>query len=504
MKNTFTNPLIFADVPDPAIIRVGDNFYMTSTTMYFTPGCPVMKSKDLVNWEIVNYVYETLSDNDHMTLSNGKHDYGRGSWASSLRYHNNLFYVSFVAYNTDTTYIFTTSDIERGPWCKHEIEGVYHDMSLLFDDGKLFMLYGAGEIKIVELVNDAAGIRIKTDGLSKTIIANADISGGNCLAEGAHMYKMNGKYYIFMIVWPRTGTARRIEVCYRADSLDGEYEGRVVLDDDMGFNNAGVAQGGIVDTPCGNDWYALLFQDHGAVGRIPVLVPVHFEDGWPIFGINGKVPHEMEYPLAPFQTTALVISDEFDKRELPLQWQWNHNPVHSGWSLSVRESWLRLSTTHITDGLLTARNTLTQRTFGPRCTGSVLIDAGNMKNGDCAGIAALQEHYGYVGVRMIDDLKYIVMGTAQGEPEALWIPLEQDIVYFRLDFRFNGADGALIDEVDCYYSLCGTKWERIGDSLKMIYSLAHFTGYRFALYNYATQSTGGYVDFDWFRVHALV
>jgi len=268
-----------------------------------------------------------------------------------------------------------------------------------------------------------------------------------------------------------------------------------VLDDDLGFKNAGVAQGGIIDTPDGN-WYGLLFQDHGAVGRIPVLVPVHWKDGWPIFGIDGKVPVHMPYPLKPHPTAALVVSDDFEEDKLPLQWQWNHNPVSTGWSLHSRRGWLRLTTTHIAKNLVEARNTLTQRTFGPVCLGSVLLDTSQMKNGDFAGFAALAEYYGFVGVKMVNGCKYVVVAKAPDATEVESVSLEQDTVQLRIDFNFTDA----VDEANFYYSLCGTKWRKIGNTLKMRYTLAHFTGYRFALFNYATENIGGYVDFDRFTV----
>ena len=501
--NNPVNPLIWSDIPDLDIIRVADTYYMTSTTMYFTPGCPIMKSKDLVNWETIGYVYDILDDNDHMTLQNGKHDYGRGSWASCIRYHNGTFYVIFSAINTGKTYIFKTTDIEAGQWEKHCLDSVYHDMSLLFDDdGRVYMVYGAGTIKVVELTADAT--KIKPGGLDKVIIQNADISGGNSLAEGAHIYKKDGLYYITMIVWPHTGTRRRIQVCYRADAIDGIYEGRVVLDDDMGFNNAGVAQGGVVDTPNG-DWYALLFQDHGAVGRIPILVPVKWKDGWPVFGVDGKIPAEMPLPAKIDETACIATSDEFDKNALPLQWQWNHNPDNAHWSLTARPGWLRLVTGSISRCLSDARNTLTQRTFGPVCTGSVLVDISNMKNGDFAGLAALQDQYGYVGVKMADGKKCVIMATAPDVPEyktgipeieAECVPLDADKLYLKVHFDFTDA----IDEAYFYYSLCGNDWVKIGHKLKMSYRLTHFTGYRFALFNFATEATGGHVDFDWFRL----
>jgi len=491
-KKQAKNPIVLTDIPDPCVIRVGGNFYMTSTTMYFTPGCPIMRSRDLVHWEIVNYVYETLDDSDHMTLSNGKHDYGCGTWASSLRMHCGIFYVSFVANNLGKTFIFQTEDIENGPWRKYVIDGIYHDMSLLFDDdGKVYMVYGAGEIKIIELNRDVTAI--KPGGMNKTIIANADPTGGNALAEGSHIYKINHKYYIFIIAWPPSGTGRRIQVCYRSDNIDGPYERRIVLDDNMGFRNDGVAQGGIVDTFDGR-WYAFLFQDHGAVGRVPVLVPINWVKDWPVFGINGKVPTEFPLPGTYRETAPLVISDNFNNTKLTLQWQWNHNPDNDYWSLTARPGWLRLTTSHVVSNITEARNTLTQRTINDTCAGMVKIDTRKMKNGDVAGLVALQEKYGFVGVEMKDDKKHIIVKTPEGIREA--VPLTQHVIYLKIDFDFRNAR----DIAQFYFSKSGRSLYKIGDNLHMVYSLAHFTGYRFGLFNYATKTTGGYVDFDWFRL----
>src|ERR1044071_6381618 len=134
MTQTATNPIIFADVPDASMIRVGDAYYMSSTTMHMSPGLPIMKSTDLVNWKIVSYAYDTLSSVDDLNLQNGKSTYGRGSWASSIRYHNNTFYATTFAQNTGRTYIYSTKDIENGPWTSSSLSKVYHDHSLFFDD----------------------------------------------------------------------------------------------------------------------------------------------------------------------------------------------------------------------------------------------------------------------------------------------------------------------------------------------------------------------------------
>src|SRR5690606_2673204 len=143
------NPIIWADVPDPSTIRVGDTYYMSSTTMHMNPGVPIMKSKDLVNWEIVNYAYDILADNDVLSLRNGKETYGRGSWASSLRHHNGEFYVSTFSASSGKTHIYKTRDIEKGPWEKIEFEPSLHDHSLVFEeDGRTFMTYEIGRAHV--------------------------------------------------------------------------------------------------------------------------------------------------------------------------------------------------------------------------------------------------------------------------------------------------------------------------------------------------------------------
>lgn len=498
---TYKNPIIWADIPDPDIICVGDAYYMTSTTMYFNPGIPVMKSYDLVHWVIVNYVYDILDESDSNAMRNGKNAYGKGSWASCLRYNAGVYYVSVCSLNTEKTYIFQTDDIENGAWKRYELSGIYHDSSLLFDDdGRVYLVYGGGTIRAVELNKDATAIL--TGGYDGILIENADAGGsGGLPAEGTHIYKINGRYYIFLIAWPQTGTKRRIQLCYRSDSFEGPYEGRVVLDDDMGYANQGVAQGGIVDTPDG-EWYAMLFQDHGAVGRIPVLVPVTWLDDFPVFGTNGSVPHFVK-PVVDrvAEGEGIVASDEFDSKSdmLPPAWQFNHNPIRDCWSLTERPGFLRLKTADISKGLLDAHNTLTQRTFGPYCSGTVAIETQGMKDGDTAGLAALQELYGFVGVRCVNGKKYVVTERNEtGKPRCEDIAeLLQERVYFRVDFNFDGSDTARF-----YYSTSTDEinWHMAGKPLHMEYRLSHFTGYRFALFYYSTQAPGGYVDFDYFRM----
>ena len=490
-KAILKNPIFWSDVPDVDVIRVGDAFYMVSTTMHVMPGCPIMKSKDLVNWEIQSYIYDIIDDNDAYNLKDGKNVYGRGQWATSLRYNDGVFYATFVCNDMNSTYVYYTDDIESGNWKRHVYEGIYHDMGLLFDDGRAFMFYQCGEIKIVELKPDLSGIL--EGGINQLVFSTPKENIG-LRCEGCHAYKINGYYYLIFIEWPTDGNERRREVCYRSKELLGPYERKIILDDDLGYHNKGVAQGAFFDTADG-DWFAMLFQDHDAVGRIPCIMPMTWEDGWPVIGIDGKVPHQFETPFEETEKYHMVISDDFNHNENKLsnQWQWNHNPDNDNWSFTSRSGYLRLTTAQMATGILDARNTLTQRTEGPKCICQTAIEIDNMKVGDFAGLVALQSNFGTVGVKIADDnKKYIVMSDKNGEVES--VPFEGNKVYVKIYFDYEDSR----DISDFYYSIDGKNWIKIGKELKMLYTLDHFMGYRIGLYNYATKELGGYADFKYF------
>jgi beta-xylosidase len=493
-----TNPFIWSDVPDPCVIRVGNNYYMSSTTMHMSPGVPIMKSTDLVNWEVVNYCYATMANTDALNLANGANAYGKGSWASSLVYNKGTYYVSMASLTTNKTYIYKTADIENGTWTVSVINGYYHDQSIFFDDdGKVYMISGTNNIGIVELTADASAI--KAGGVNKTLITNSSSVAGSSFIvqpEGSHLQKINGNYYVSLICWPNG--SGRTQLVYMSSTVTGTYTGKVVL------NSNGVAQGGYVDTPAGK-WYALLFQDNGSVGRSPDLVPVTWSNGWPTLGTNGKVPTTLDIPKGVGTMTGIVTSDEFSLAPpLKLQWQWNHNPQNNYWSLTQKTGYLRLTNERTDPNVLHTTNTLTQRTYGPKCSGYVALDVSGMKDGDYAGLLALQNTYGFVGVKMSGTNKTIVMGTAKGfdatASESGNVGLNQNTVYLRIDFDFTNKT----DKAYFYYSLNGTTWTAIGSTLQMNYDLTHFMGYRFGLFSYATKSSGGYADFDYFRVGANI
>ncbi len=484
------NPVIWADVPDVSIMRVGDTYYMSSTTMHMAPGVPIMKSQNLVDWEMAGYVYDILAPADPLNLVNG-HAYGRGTWASSLRYHNGTYYLATFANTTGDSYIFTTDDIEKGEWRKASLGALFHDQSLFFDDdGRVYLIYSVGDIRIRELTADAQAL--KEGGRDEVLIHDAGRPAGERLGlpgEGSQMFKVNGTYYLFLIVWPENGM--RTVVVQRSKSLNGPWEGKVVLQD------AGIAQGGIVDTPDGK-WYAMLFGDRGAVGRIPYLVPMRWENGWPVLGVDGKVPETLDIVSDGTGVSGIVASDEFNDSELGLAWQWNHNPQRRLWSLEERPGYLRRKTGRRDARFVDTQNTLTQRTFGPESAAMTALDVSGLRDGDVAGLGLLAYHYGYVGVEKKGGETSLVMVAFRGEEEQVVerVPLGRSVVYLKADAEFRDQ----VDQATFSYSLDGDTWTPIGDTLQMRYTLQHFMGYRFALFTFARETPGGRADFDYFRI----
>ncbi len=236
------------------------------------------------------------------------------------------------------------------------------------------------------------------------------------------------------ITWP--GGGMRTVVIHSANKITGPYEGRLALQD------LGVAQGGLIDTPDGR-WFSYLFRDYGAVGRIPYLVPVKWEDGWPVLSVEGKVPERLDLPASKGLIPGIVASDEFIRRNkepvLPLVWQWNHNPGNKFWSITERKGYLRLKTGRVDTSFLLAKNTFdSQRTHLVPCMFPVpqlLALLPNMKQQDDFGPGLLyyKERYGLVGVKNNDGKKTVVMISAESEKpiEIPSIPLSQNQVYFK-------------------------------------------------------------------------
>ena len=510
------NPMLWADVPDPDVIRVGDTFYLVSTTMHLMPGAPVMASKDLKNWETVGYIFDKLTDSPKYDLLEGT-VYGRGQWATSLKYHNGKFY-ALLAPNEQgamgDTYIFS-ADKAEGPWKIVSRMRHFHDCSLFFDDdGRVYVIYGTGEL--MELKPDLSDV---IEGTHMRIFQKeADETG---LLEGSRVIKFNGKYYLLMISHVYAAGRHRREVCYRADDIHGPYEKQVILESEFGgFSYE--AQGTIVDSPSG-DWYGIIFQDRGGVGRVLTVMPCRWINGWPMLGDeNGKVPDEVRPFVSGQPETSIVKSDDFSEAKLGLHWQWNHNPIDAAWSLTEKPGFLRLKTNRVVENIYLAPNTLTQRMEGPQCSAYIVMDYSNMKDGDCAGFAAFNSDTGGLFIKRTGKNYFLEMnelsvqlsernkevtkvdqkmveGVALSKlyPKAkkIWLRIDADFRPNQDGRRMGGADKA-----NFYYSMDGEQWTQIGTKdYRLSFDWRRFfMGTKFGIFCYGTKPKGGFVDVDEF------
>ena len=498
------NPMLWADVPDPDIIRVGDTFYLVSTTMHLMPGAPIMKSKDLKNWETVGYIFDKLTDSPKYDLSPTEGTvYGRGQWATSLKYHKGKFYALLApneAGSMGDTYIFT-ADKAEGPWKIVSRMRHFHDCSLFFDDDdRVYVVYGTGEM--MELKKDLSDV---IEGTHRHIFKReADETG---LLEGSRMIKHNGKYYLLMISHVYAPGRHRREVCYRADNIQGPYEKRTILQSEFGgFSYE--AQGTIVDTQDG-DWYGIIFQDRAGVGRVLTVMPCRWIDGWPMLGDEeGKVPARVRPLKSGEPAKSIVCADDFSGEKLGLHWQWNHNPVDKAWSLTERPGYLRLKTARVVPNLYLAPNTLTQRMEGPKCTGSVALDLSKMKDGDIAGLAAFNDNSAVMAIKKVGkkltlELSEQKVKLSQREKKVEnvdikvveSVELKQQKIWLRIDANFVPRT----DIANFSYSLDGKEWTKIGGDYRMGFDWQRFfMGTKFGIFNYATKKVGGYVDVDEF------
>ncbi len=508
LKNA-VNPVIYADFPDPDVIRVGNAFYMVSTTMHFMPGAVILRSYNLADWEYAGHVYDVLDDYPAARMEGGN-IYGSGMWAASLKYFQGRFYVLHIANDTHCSYLYT-SEKPEGPWECRKISGFYYDPGLFFnDDGKAYVVHGNREIRITELNAELSGP--EEGGLDKVIVRDSDeIPLGY---EGSHLYKINGKYVLCLIHWPKD--SMRTQAVFTAESLEGPWSGKDVLCDDMGDFGAGVAQGGLVETPDGK-WYAMLFQDHGAQGRMPCLVPVSWEQNFPVFGINGKAPKVLEVTdyNPGYEYEPLSSSDDFDYAEknpvLKSCWEWNHIPCNENWHVEGKALCIR--TGGISSNMVSCRNVLTQRVEGETPAVSVTLDASELKDGDIMGLAAFESCYAFAGLTKKNGKCFVVRGETnypEGkvqpnrnncEPDLFTdeIELNGSLCKIRMEFDFTG----LKDEVTFWWKKVSREgetempgeseenWKKLGNSHKLYFLLDHFCGVRAGLFVYSRKEAGG-------------
>ncbi|MCR5680387.1 MAG: glycoside hydrolase 43 family protein [Prevotella sp.] len=522
-NGTFTNPLFYDEFSDPDVIRVGDDYYLAGTTMHAVPGLVILHSKDLVNWEFASYCFDRFDfADDKFALKNHQEIYGQGIWAPCIRYANGQFYV-FSNVNGKGLQCYTAKDI-HGPWTHHNMQGNIYDLGVLFDDdGKIYAIHGYGTVKCTELKSDMSG---PVEGTERIIIPE-----GNGVGEGHHMYKIDGTYYLISTDYMPNGRT----LCSRSKNIWGPYETRVITaDETYGYHAASLTQiprgekyrigedetmftlgpidkdatactnahqGGIVQAKDGT-WWALFMQDFHSIGRTVCLMPMTWEDGWPMVGLKGnlgRAPRTWFKPGDGADGKNLIRapydrSDDFNGKQLKPVWQWNHNPEEKLWSLKGGK--LRIQA-HPAEQLMWARNTLTQRVIGPKSVTTVELYTKGMKDGDVCGLGNINVPCSWIGIRKDGN-----MLTLQ-----CFEQMTNDTIASRFDVLPEGKIWLRCigdydsNQMQYAYSTDGKEFKTLGRMMPLTYQLITFQGSRHALFAYNIKGKqGGYAEFDNFTV----
>lgn len=477
----FRNPVIWTDLPDPDVIRVGDTYYFVSTSMHFFPGVTILQSKDLVNWEIACNVVDQFKEHPAYDMQGGLR-YAKGQWATSLRYFGGEFHVLFNT-NTEGSFIYSSKTM-AGPWRKTKVEGhKLYDPGMFVDtDGRVYVVHGNTDIFVTELNPET----LQEKGPARQIYKShrAGMEGNRC-------YHIGDYYYIYCTY----GGEHAGETCLRSRSLYGPFEEREVSFEWGNLAENVIHQACLIDLPDGSYW-AMPFQDRGGLGRIPWLVPVSWINGWPIMGepTDGIMTLRRPLPSVPVSgQNALAGDDEFNGKELALMWQFNHNADKSSYSLTERPGYLRLHTASVTDSLWTARNTVCQRIIGPYSQATAKIDFSHMAKGDRAGLCLLADPYAALQIERT--AKGFTLSMMENEVIKAAVRLKGKTVWLRAD-----VDG-IADRATLLYSIDGQTFQPLGTPFEMKFITTFFCGNRYGLFNYATTaSKGGYIDIDYIHI----
>jgi beta-xylosidase len=485
----FTNPVVWQDFADVEVIRVGEVYYMTASTMHYSPGAPILRSYDLVNWEFAGHSVPSLDFGTKYDLTGGQRAYVKGIWASTLAYrpsNRTYYWAGCVEFND--TFVYTAASVS-GPWNRHaQIDNCYYDAGMLVDDDDtMYVAYGNTTISVAQLSADGRG-QVRAQQVFQTPSSIGTL-------EGARFYKRGGSYYIWL-----TRPANGQYVLKSDNGPFGPYSVRQVLLDLPGpISGGGVPhQGGLVQLPNGS-WYYMAFVDAYPGGRVPALAPITWTaDGWPVLQtVDGRWGVNYPSPLPPRPVKPLTGTDTFAGTTLGPQWEWNHDPDTGRYTV---DNGLTLQTATVTNDLYAARNTLTHRIQGPTSTGTVELDFGAMRDGDRAGLAMLRQSSAWIGLKRDNGVTRVVMtnglsmdgswNTTGTGTEAAGAAISGTRVWLRVSADIRPGAGR---QARFSYSTDGTTFTALGPAFTLNNTWQFFMGYRFGIFNYATQALGGAV-----------
>ena len=511
-NGTYKNPVIHADYSDPDAIRVGNDYYMISSSFTHIPGLPILHSKDLVNWELIGHALQKQPPYDVYD----KVQHGAGVWAPSIRYHNNEFYIYYPDPDYGI-YLIKAKNIS-GPWTEPLLiqagKGLIDPCPLWDDNASPNAEGGRGKTYLVHAyAGSRAGIKsiivVKEMNKEGTKIINNGVMvyDGHELdptIEGPKFYKRNGWYYIFA---PAGGVSTGWQTVLRSKNIYGPYERKVVMEQGSSPIN-GPHQGAWVTTQTGEDWF-LHFQDKDAYGRVVHLQPMKWINDWPVIGIDkdgdGKGEPVLTYKKPNVGKLHAIITlaenDEFNQAQLGLQWQWQANPKE-GWAYPTSNGTLRMFSVYQPDSihnLWSMPDILGQKLPGEEFTATIKIKFKPRHENERFGLMLLGSNYSFIGLQRKKDGIYVTYNECldadkgKTEIEKTSIKVAGEDMY--LQIKVNSKATATFN-----FSEDGKTFKQVGDPF--IIKPGRWVGAKIGMFCARTNITNdaGFADIDWFRI----
>ena len=506
----YKNPVLDADYSDPDVCRVGDDYYMTSSSFACIPALQILHSKDMVNWRIIGTAIERLLPEERFSQM----QHGNGVWAPSIRYHQGEFYIYYG--DPDTGIYMVKSKDPAGKWDNPVLvkaaKGIIDTCPLWDEDGNAYIVHGyagsrAGLKSILGL------IRMTLDGTraigESRIIFDGHI--GNATIEGPKFYKRDGGYYIFA---PAGGVPTGWQTVLRSKNIWGPYEWKIVMA--QGNTNInGPHQGAWVDTPDGKEDWFFHFQDKEAYGRVVHLQPMKWVDGWPVIGVDkdgdgcGSPVYSYKKPNVgkTYSIETPAESDEFDSLELGLQWQWQANPKPIWYFCDGGNSLLRLYSYYTENqvNLWDVPNLLLQKfpTEDFTVTTKVSFAPSSKYTGERTGLVVMGADYAVLAIENRADGLILVQNVCRKadkkgkEEENASVKLSDNTLFLRVKVKKDSEKEAICS---FSYSVDGKKFISLGENFTA--KPGKWIGAKVGLFITRPKAVndGGWVDIDWFRV----
>ncbi len=491
----YRNPILHADYSDPDAIRVGDTYYMVSSSFANAPGLPLLTSRDMVNWELTGHALPQLVPGAQFQAPR----HGKGVWAPCLRYHDGKFWI-FYPDPDNGVYVSTATDF-TGPWSTPHLllpgKGIIDPTPLWDEDGKAYLIHAwaksrAGFNNVLTLRRMDPNGRRLLDSEGKVVIDGDQLPGYRTL-EGPKLYKAHGYYYVFA---PAGGVEHGWQSVFRSRSIEGPYESRIVME--QGATNInGPHQGAWIRTPQGTDWF-FHFQDKRAYGRVVHLQPMRWEDGWPIIGEASAKPGvgqpvlEHAKPVAgSFARHVPATGDEFDSTVLGPQWQWAANPDPRWHALAARAGQLRLFA-QPEQPVRSLPSVLTQKFPAPAFGVTAKVELHAQRDGDQVGFGTMGLASNWFGLRQVDGKPRMVLVRCAQDGKCAE-ELGEVLPGAAAHLRMHVTAGA---RVAFSYSADGLRYTPLGAPFDA--TMGRWVGTQIGLF--ATGAAGSFVDVDYLRI----